>query len=146
MECATVVAFHFSAVIAERFAQALDNEDYALAQSFLSDACVYLCRGEWYEGPTAIIASYRGNGTAARVFDSIEYQSDVAPGPAGNYRIRFTDHIEHTGRRFSFRCEQIVEIDEQDRIIRIEHHDLPGQLEALAAFRRLAGVPKHDAE
>jgi len=51
------------ASVARRFAVALDAEDYATAQALLADACVYLCRGQRYSGPAAIIAAYQCTGT-----------------------------------------------------------------------------------
>jgi hypothetical protein len=120
-----------------RFAHALDSEDYAQAGSLLSDACVYACRGEVYRGPQAIIASYQGNGTAAKAFDSIRYESQVVAETTRRYRIGFIDHIAHAGRHLSFRCEQLIALDESGRIVSIEHLDLPGQMEALAEFKEL---------
>lgn len=38
-----------------------------------------------------------------------------------------------------FECEQIVRTDKAGRIARIEHVDLPGQLEALSKFKALLG-------
>jgi len=120
-----------------RFAKSLDNEDYAAAKSLLSDACEYACRGELYHGPRAIIASYEGNGNAANTFDSIHYESQVVAEPTGKFRIHFSDHITHGGQHFLFRCEQLIEIDDLGRIARIEHVDLPGQVEALSEFKTL---------
>lgn len=122
--------------IVEQFARALDQEDYPTAESTLDDDCQYLCRGERYIGPTEIIASYKGNGDAAKKFDAIEYESFVSIAENGQYRVQFSDHIEHQGRRFTFRCEQRVEINDSGLISRIEHVDLPGQRDALSEFQK----------
>lgn len=117
------------------FAQALDTEDYDSAQALLSATCRYDCRGETFVGPTAIIASYRGNGDhASSEFDGIEYESRIEPF-AGGFCIHFFDYLERSGKRHTFKCKQHVEFDSAGLICRIEHVDLPGEREALAAFR-----------
>ncbi len=128
----------------QRFARALDQEDYVVAASFLSDDCEYRCRGELYQGPSAIMASYQGNGTAAKSFEAVEYESDVFAVSPGAFRIRFTDHLTHAGCRLTFRCDQRIEVNHRGEIVRIEHMDLPGQMEALAAFRKL--MANHDSD
>jgi hypothetical protein len=120
----------------ERFARALDDEDYALAETLLADDCWYVCRGERFRGPSAIIGAYRDNGAAAQRFDAIVYDSVVAKDADGAYRIRFVDHLSHAGQRFTFQCEQLVRLDESGMIASIEHVDLPGQVAALAEFRQ----------
>lgn len=49
----------------------------------------------------------------------------------------FIDHLRHGGNQLTFRSEQIVEVNERGEIVRIEHVDLPGQVEALAEFKKL---------
>ena len=123
--------------IAQRFATALDREDYAVAKSLLGDKCEYLCRGERYQGPTAIIASYQANGGVAKQFDAVEYESDVDSVSGGQFRIRFRDHLTQRGRQHTFRCDQIIEMNASGLINRIEHVDLPGEVKALQNFKRL---------
>lgn len=123
--------------IAERFANALDGEDYAVAESLLDVECEYLCRGELYRGPSQIIETYRGNGELAKRFDAIEYGSQVVAKRNGQFRLEFADHLTHAGHRLTFRCEQIIDVNQSGRIVRIEHLDLPGQREALAEFKAL---------
>ncbi|QDU58730.1 SnoaL-like domain protein [Aeoliella mucimassa] len=121
--------------IAERFAQALDSEDYESAQELLSEACEYSCRGQSHVGPTAIIASYKGNGdTADSKFDSVDYESSVSDMPDGTALITFVDHFALKGKSHTFRCEQVLEVDNNGQITRIVHRDLPGQREALTEF------------
>ncbi|WP_430451673.1 hypothetical protein [Rhodopirellula europaea] len=124
--------------IVEQFAKALDKEDYVMAQSLLSEVCVYECRDNRYQGPTEIIASYQVNGDAAKQFDSVEYQSEVVPQQNGQFCIHFTDRLSHRGHDFTFRCQQIVDVDETGKIACISHCDLPGQVEALSKFKKLA--------
>ncbi len=123
--------------IAERFASALDAEDYATAAGFLSSDCEYSVRGRNYRGPAEIIASYKDHGdSAAQDFDEIDYRSEVRAAETG-VAIRFIDRFSHKGRRFTFQCEQVVEIDSAGLICRIRHVDLPGQREGLEEFMKL---------
>ncbi|KAA5543633.1 hypothetical protein FYK55_10515 [Roseiconus nitratireducens] len=120
---------------ANRFAKALDKEDYATAGSLLSERCRYNCRGERHIGPEAIIAAYQGNGNAAKSFDAIRYESQVVAESPERYHVSFVDHITHAGLQHTFRCEQWIQLDESGQICQIEHRDLPGQVAALQAFR-----------
>jgi ketosteroid isomerase-like protein len=126
--------------IVRRFAIALDGEDYEAGLGLLDAGCVYTIRGETIVGPGAIIDSYRGNGdTAAQVFDGISYGSEVAGGADGWIVIRFFDRIVHAGQRLDHACEQWVRVG-GGRVVRIEHHDLPGERERLEAFKAAHGV------
>ena len=122
--------------LVDRFAKALDREDYDGARSVLSPGCVYLLRGARIEGPEAIIASYRGNGDEANArFESIEYGSNVREGDGEWVVIEFWDELAHLGRTHRHCCEQWVVV-ESGRIVRIEHRDLDGEVESLTAFQR----------
>ena len=125
--------------IVERFALALDGEDYAMALSLLDPGCVYRIRGEEVVGGEAIIASYRGNGDAARAFDSIAYGSSVREGEDGGVVIEFWDEITHRGRVHRHQCEQWVRVVD-GAIVAIEHRDLEGEVEGLRAFKAWCGV------
>ena len=122
--------------IVDRFAKALDNEDYVTAKSLLSADCEYACRGELYRGPDEIVSSYQGNGDAAKAFDNIRYESSVAEAEHDAFRIEFADHISHAGHEFTFRCHQLIQIDKAGKIAKIQHVELPGQLAALESFKR----------
>ena len=124
-----------AASVARRFAVALDVEDYATAQALLADACVYLCRGQRYSGPAAIIAAYQCTGSSARDrFDSISYRSEVSAIDEAHARIRFADYVGSAGEEFVFECAQIVTVDDSGLIAAIDHIDFAGAREALADF------------
>lgn len=125
--------------IAVKFAAALDGENYSLAKSLLSEQCSYSCRGKEHHGPDAIIGSYQEHGDAAQSFDAIKYESRVVADSPNTYRIHFADHITHHGQQFSFRSEQLLELNERGEITHIEHIDLPGELAALAEYRASLG-------
>lgn len=125
--------------IVRRFAVALDEEDYVVARSVLSAACVYVFRERTYEGPEAIVGSYEGNGEAAKAFDEISYGSSVRVGEDGWIVIEFWDELVHRGERLRHVCEQWARVSD-GAIVRIEHRDLDGERERLEAFKKRAGV------
>lgn len=125
------------------FAEALDREDYDSAAGVLGPKTRYIVDDEEHIGPTAIIASYRASGDwAAKTLDVVRYESKIEVTEPGRAVISFADHIEHAGKNLTHTCEQWVEIDSRGIITRIEHHDLPGEREALAAFFRDVGVSR----
>ena len=127
--------------IVTRFARALDAEDYAAARLLLHDQCEYECRGEFFTGPEAILASYQENGDAGRnEFDEIAYESSVTVTGDSTAVIDFVDHLTRNGKQLTFRCRQWVEVNPAGWIIRIRHIDLPGEREALAEFREQSGA------
>lgn len=131
--------------VARRFARALDGEDYPVAIGLLAPSCLYEIRGDRFIGPVAIVAAYRGNGDdAAQRFDAITYGSDVRREPDSTLVVSFWDRIEHAGRSHEHRCEQVLTVGEDGLIHRIEHRDLPGEVERLAAFK--AFVDRESAE
>jgi len=125
--------------IVERFALALDGEDYAGALGELDPGCVYSIRGKTINGAEAVIASYQGNGDAAQQFDSIAYGSAVRDGRGdprkGWIVIEFWDEITHRGRVHRHQCEQWVRVVD-GVIVEIEHRDLEGEVEELKSFKR----------
>lgn len=125
--------------IVQQFAAALDTEDYAAAKSVLSPACVYVFRDQTYKGPEAIVATYSGNGEAAKKFDEIRYGSSVRDGEDGWIVIEFWDELVHRGETLRHVCEQWAKVSD-GVIVRIEHRDLEGERERLEAFKKKAGV------
>lgn len=133
--------------ITRRFAVALDTEDYAAAAGLLDAGCVYVLGGKVFEGPSAIVASYQGNGDeAAKKFDSCTYGSEVRVGTGqdeGWCVIRFSDHLTHGGKKHSHYCEQRVRVEEgcdAGLIVRIEHREMEGETERLSVFKAGAGL------
>ncbi len=131
--------------IVRRFALSLDEEDYDAARALLSDGCVYVIRGETYEGPEAIVATYEGNGEAAKSFDEISYGSSVRGGEDGWIVIEFWDELVHRGEHLRHVCEQWARVD-RGVIVRIEHRDLEGERERLEAFKKWASEKGEDIE
>jgi hypothetical protein len=132
--------------VAERFAQALDREDYAAAASCLASACEYSIRGRVHRGVEAILAAYREAGSwAASELDGVRFESSVRLVRGGGAVVTFVDHLERAGEQVTHRCEQRLAFDEAGKICRIEHVDLPGEREALAAFFARVGIVRGEA-
>ncbi|NNE92718.1 MAG: nuclear transport factor 2 family protein [Verrucomicrobiales bacterium] len=122
-------------------AEALDAEDYDSARAILADDCRYEIRGEVIEGADAIIATYRDNGGKGRKsFDRVVYESSVSALSETRERIDYTDRITNEGEQLVHRCAQEVEVDPDTGLIgQIVHVDLPGEKEALDAFKKRHG-------
>jgi hypothetical protein len=127
--------------VAERFAQALDGEDYAAARLCLAPDCEYSIRGVVHRGADAILAAYREAGEwGAAQLDGVRFESSVRAGDGGGAIVAFVDHLECRGEELTHRCEQRLAFDEVGRIRRIEHVDLPGEREALEGFFARVGI------
>jgi len=120
--------------LAERFAKALDQEDYPTALACLDPDCLYEIRGETLMGAEAIIASYQKNGdSGSDRFDFIRYESGVEP-IEGGVRIEFLDHLTLEGRNHTHTCVQELTFNPTGEICGIRHIDLEGEREALKRF------------
>lgn len=129
--------------IARQFAAILDQREYQRLSAVLSENCQYCWRGKLIRGANAIIDAYRKNTEwAFRVFDRIEFMSDVRPLSEDSARICFTDRIHSTNEVHAFHCEQVVTCDDQNQIIRIVQVDLEGEQAALEAFLSRCGVKR----
>jgi hypothetical protein len=133
---------------AQRFAAALDAEDYDGVHATLAAHCVYHAPEGLRIGPDAIVASYRQNGASARDrFEKIEYQSRVETVGTAEALITFIDRVLLAGAWHEFRCRQRIHIGAAGLIDEIRHEELPGererlqQFEAGAAGGRNAGAP-----
>jgi hypothetical protein len=129
--------------IAERFARALDHDDFETARSLLGNDCSYIIRDEQHAGPEAIIASYRAaSAWAIANLDRIEYDSSVEALDDRRCAITFVDRITHRGESLEHRCRQVVTIDDDGLIHSIVRIDLPGERDAVEAFFTRVGLER----
>lgn len=126
--------------LARAFANALDAEDHQAAAGMLAPECVYEIRGKTFRGPEAIAGSYAAAAGRARALDRVRYESHVEAAAAGEATVRFLDHLTHQGHSHTHSCRQGLEFAEDGAIVRITHHDLPGEGEALKEFLAQAGL------
>ena len=130
--------------IVEAMARALDADDFATARTRLAADCVYETGRETLHGPEAIIASYAAaTSWARRVFDEVRYESETGPAADGIVPVIFTDYVLKAGRRWHrHRCRQEFTVGGDGRIVRIVHHDLPGEREAVDAYLKECGIQR----
>lgn len=123
--------------IAKAFANALDAEDYQVAQALLAGDCVYQCRGKILNGPDEIITSYQGHGEKAEsIFDAILYENNVTKKEDGIILIEFYDHFSLNDKKFTLKSHQEISVGDDLLIHQIEHKDIPGLLDQLSNFIR----------
>jgi hypothetical protein len=129
--------------VVKEFAAALDRQDYEVAGGLLAPDCTYRVRSKVLVGPDAIIGSYKDSAQwGAAHIDSVEYRSRVEPIADSRFVIRFEDCIQHLGKNLTHATQQLVELNASGKIRQIEHQDLPGEVEALEAFFRAAGIDR----
>lgn len=126
--------------IARLFAAALDRCDFAEASHYLSPDCRYQIGGGELIGPEAIIGSYRDSAEwGSRTLEQVIYESEVEEGQDG-LSVLYTDRIIHHGQKHESYSRQHLTMDENGRIVRIIHEELPGEREALEQFFKHCGV------
>ena len=127
-----------------RLALALDADDYTTARACLDDDCVYVGRDETWTGSEAIIGSYAdASAWAHRTFDEVRYSSEVGEPADATVPVTFTDYLLKAGGRWHrYRCRQEFTVGPEGRIVRITHHDLPGERDSLDAYFRECGVER----
>jgi hypothetical protein len=128
---------------AQRFAAALDNEDYGAAHELLEAKCEYLSPTGALVGPSAILDSYREAAIWAKSnIASVRYTSEVR-WQDGDAVVTFYDHLEHAGAKHTYACEQRLSVNGEGRITRIVHRELPGERESADTFLRGIGLSRH---
>lgn len=129
--------------LAQQFATALDQENYAALAQLLAPDCHYETAGGLLIGPEAIVASYREASTWGKAhLDAFTYESVIRVVSGGCAVVTFIDHLEHQGRKHSYSCEQSIALRADDKICRITHQELPGQRDVLEDFFRQAGLER----
>ncbi len=136
-------AFEAQAIVT-RLAHALDADDFTDARSCLDDNCLYVGLDDTWRGSEAIIASYADASTwAHRTFDEVRYASEVGEAAGATVPVTFIDYLLKAGGRWHrYRCRQEFTVGEGGRIVRITHHDLPGEREGLEGYFRECGVER----
>jgi len=131
-------------VVVARLANALDADDYTGARACLDDDCVYVGLDETWRGSEAIIGSYAdASDWAHRTFDEVRYASEVGEAAGATVPVTFTDYLLKAGGRWHrYRCRQEFTVGPGGRIVRITHHELPSEREALDAYFRECGIER----
>jgi hypothetical protein len=131
---------------ARAFADCLDRNEFESVAAMLAPDCHYVQESSLTSegtlvGPDAILASYRWHDERSRrVFDRVEYSSDVEVLSDDLVVIRFTDIIEKDGETHSYSCFQRITFDEHWQIARIVQEDIPAEITAVKAFLERVGI------
>jgi hypothetical protein len=75
-------------------------------------------------------------------FEAVQYESRVELENDGRVRVHFRGLIDHGEHHLDFRCQQLLTVDEQGLIQRIEHIDLPGERDKDDGFNLACGVTR----
>ena len=128
--------------IAISFGHSLDQDDFSTTLKLLAKDCRYDMGGSILNGPEAIVNSYSENMKEGRAkFDLLEWgKSTVEDLGDGNYEVFFTDFLGHRGIEHIHRCKQRLHVNADLKIVSIDHINLPGEPEKLAAFKQQVGL------
>ena len=123
--------------LAQQFASLIDTSSFDEAAALIAEDCAYHYWEGNYQGRDAIIAIYRQNYLQSRkIFDEINYSSDVEAMGDGTYKITFLDKYRKGHKWHDSRCFQIITIKD-NLIVEIQHNEIPGEAEALRTFYRI---------
>ena len=119
--------------IVERFARALDDEDYATAVLCLDPDVEYDTGEKTICGLEAIIASFKeGAARGRKAFDSVVFLHEIRPETP--WDIRFLDILVRNGKRFVLDHTMRVTLSERGTITKLRLTYPPGERERLRAF------------
>jgi hypothetical protein len=132
-----------AADLIERFAGALDLDDFDLAITMLDSVCVYATSAEIFTGPEAVIKSFRDASDWARQhLDAIVYIHSIEDCEECSGVIRFVDDVEHAGKQMRHTCLMHVTVSENGKIVKLRLEDLPGEKQKVAHFLQAVGVKR----
>ncbi len=132
-----------SSLVAERFAHALDVDDFRGAAGLLEEGCLYRLRGEEIRGRERVIWSFtRASEWAHSNLDQVTYEHSVDTHSELNATIRFIDVFEHSGEKIVHECLMHVELGPNGPIRKLTLEELPGERERVDAFLNNVGVQR----
>ena len=117
----------------ERFAVALDADDYQTVASLLADDVEYFTGDKTIVGRDAVVESFRSASRWGRTaFDELTFLHEIAPDKPLD--IRFIDILVKKGERFTLDHTMHVGISVTGLIERLDLTYPSGERERLAAF------------
>lgn len=121
--------------IVERFATALDNDEYGEVTKVLAHDVVYEVKGEVLIGPELVANSYREASEAARrIFDLVRYDHEVLDDDGSTFRVKFLDILVIDDDRLVHNAEQLVTVDPDLEVVRIINVDIPAETAKVDEF------------
>lgn len=129
-------------LIAKKFGDSLDQDDFKTTASFLAPNCSYQIGDTELKGPTEIIGSYEQNMLEGRKkLDKLEWgQSIIEQINDMEFIVHFTDYLTHKGKFYIHRCKQKITFNEFNLIIKIEHLDDPIEQNKLNEYYQIVGL------
>ncbi len=128
--------------IAALFGEYLDTDQYDLFKQLLTKDCLYQIHDKTYHNSTDIANLYESNMKAGKAkFDRLQWGKAIVSHIKDDiYKVHFTDYLEHKGISHTYECDQWVYLNNELKIYKIEHHEIPAKKEALEKFYKLVGL------
>ncbi len=118
----------------ESLVKHLDNNEFNLAKSYLSNDVVYRFRGQTICGADRVIKCYEDSYESVKdQLDEIILESDIVDLGSNSYRTNYTDILFKNGEKHIHRCYQELLLD-NDKVVEIRHFDIQGEVETLNLF------------
>jgi hypothetical protein len=112
--------------VAERFAAALDADNYSIVASLLHRDCTYDGPHGRIEGRRDITGTYWRASKWAKERFAVRYESAVLSHDLAGATIEFKDHLTHKRGAHTHACRQSIQV-EFGHIIHIDHHEIDGE-------------------
>lgn len=130
--------------VAERFATALDRDDYETVASVLAEEVSYSIGDDVLLGREAVVESYRtASKMAHQLFDQVEYgHTVISTDDPTTFRISYTDTLTVGEESLTHMAEQHVTVATEEVVTRIVNVELPGEREAVDAFLERHGLSR----
>lgn len=129
-------------IIAEKFGQFLDQDDYAEFKRLLEPNCVYEIGDKIYNNSIAIAGLYEKNMKEGKLkFDELVWEeSEIKPVSESEYDVYFSDYLKHKGVEHHYKCKQRVTVNDSHLVEKIIHIELPGERKKLLKFYKQVGL------
>ncbi|MBV9102330.1 MAG: nuclear transport factor 2 family protein [Candidatus Eremiobacteraeota bacterium] len=130
-----------AAELVERFASALDRDDYETAAQYLETDAVYDSGQAIIEGAPAILASFRATSEwGRRHLDRLEFLHEI--GASDPNAILFIDRLHKAGETLTARHTMHVELSKDHRICALRLESPAGEDERVKAFFHRHGLQR----
>ena len=127
--------------LAERFADALDRNDFAAAGELVSEDCAYSAASKEYRGRAEVMQSFMDASAWARErIERVTYRHSILLADDRAATIRFIDDLEHGGKRIIHECLMHLTLGGGGTIASLALEEPPGERDRVMALLREAGV------
>ncbi|MFT5823825.1 MAG: hypothetical protein ACI8ZM_005088 [Crocinitomix sp.] len=128
--------------IAKVFGTSLDQDNFELTASVLSDDCIYKIGTTTLNGPQEICNSYEENMIAGRKkLDELEWgKSKITRISENEFFVHFTDYLTHQNKKYTHRCQQKLTVNSDGKISEIEHIHEQEEQDKLDVYYQTVGL------